>query len=90
MSKEMREQIAKFNRFKTTINENNNKDLDRITKLKDIHDDLIDNYVSLPNVSKELMKHSTDGYEMGEYNYPVVYFVGEYCLVVGSGVYRKV
>jgi hypothetical protein len=73
----------------STFNENDDSFI-KLTKMKEIYDDLIKNYVSQYDASKELMRHSTGGYEMGEYGYPVVYFSGDYCLVLGSGIYKKI
>jgi hypothetical protein len=90
MENEMRKQIDKVKSFGKFLNENVDDSFTKLTKMKEIYDDLIKNYVSQDKASKELMKHSTGGYEMGEYGYPVVYFSGDYCLVLGSGIYKKV
>ena len=86
----MRKDIDRVKNFGKFINENVDDSFTKLTKMKEIYDNLIQNYVSQDKASKELMKYSTGGYEMGEYNYPVVYFSGDYCLVIGSGIYKKV
>ena len=90
MENEMRKDIDRVKNFDKFINENADNNFEKVTKLKQIYDELNQNYVSQDKIAKELMKHSTGGYEMGEYGYPVVFFVGEYCLVLGSGIYKKV
>lgn len=86
----MRKDIDKVKNVGKLINENMGNDLDEVIKLKQIHDDLVKHSVSQDKISQELMRHSTGGYEIGEYGYPIVFFVGEYCLVLGSGIYKLV
>ena len=90
MENEIRKDIDRIKNFNNIITENIDNDFEKINKLKQIYDGLIQNYVSQSKAAEELMRQSTGGYEIGEYGYPIVFFAGEYCLVLGSGVYKRI
>jgi hypothetical protein len=66
------------------------ENLYKIKLMKQKYDEMINNYCTQKDISRELMRHHNGGYEMGEYDYPVVFFVGQYCLVIGNGIYKKI
>jgi hypothetical protein len=90
MENEMRKDIDRIKNFGKFINENVEDSFTKISKMKEKYDELINNYVTKEKASEEIRRMSNGGYENGEYGYPVVYFVGDYCLVLGSGIYKKV
>jgi len=81
-----------LNRFENYNEQNNLSNLDKITEMKNEYDNLISNYVNQSDASENIMRMSNGGYSIGEYGYPNVFFVGEYCLVLdgGSTIYKKV
>ena len=65
--------------------------LEKITAMKKVYDDLIQNYVNQCDAANEVMRMSNGGFSRGEYDYPNVFYVGEYCLVLdgSSTIYKK-
>lgn len=61
----------------------------KINKLKQIYDNLIKNSYTQKDAANELMQHSAGGYQMGQFNYPIIFFAGEYCLILDVGIYKK-
>ncbi len=79
--------IKKFENFDSNENDPN---LDKLIKMKEKYDKLINGYTSQYDASRELMRDATGGYEIGDGGYPIVYFQGDYCFIIGGGIYKKI
>lgn len=79
--------IKKFENFD---NNENDPNLDKVMKMKEKYDQLKNDYVNDCDACKEIMRMSTGGYEIGEYEYPNVFYQGDYCFIPGNGIYKKI
>ena len=86
----MKNQNDKIKNYGSFINEEFDANLDKINDMKKKYDELIKNYVSQGKASEEIRGMSNGGYDNGEQGYPIIFYVGDYCLVLGSGIYKKV
>ena len=79
--------IKKFENFDSNENDPN---LEKVIKMKEKYDQLKNDYVNNCDACNEIKRMSTGGYEIGEYEYPNVFYQGDYCFIIGGGIYKKI